>query len=113
MPRFKYLNSLILALVSLFVAFVFNSSPSAAKKRSSRMNLTPIPTYSQNSPQAPNSQAAPKIPGTAGCMMTRSDGTTIDLDRLCGSNVFLEKSDARNPTAVRYRELESGPGDPQ
>jgi hypothetical protein len=46
--------------------------------------------------------------------MVRSDGTVINLDRICGSNILLEKPAVGvDPGAVRSSELEWGPGGPR
>ena len=121
MPNFNRSNLLVLPILTLCFTTLINVSPSSAKKHrpsqhggmASKMpRPLPIvtPTSSlqtQSSGQLPLGQLLPRVPGTAGCMMTRSDGTTINLDHLCGTNANAQPP--RNPGVVRANDLEWTP----
>jgi hypothetical protein len=125
MLKLSRLNFFVLTIVSLCLAMLISASPSIANKPSQPRtirfqaprqapnpivpNQSPYPQPFQQQPfqQQPFQQPIQKTPGTAGCTMTRSDGTTINLDRICGSNVNLPA--ASDPGAIRASDLEWGP----
>jgi hypothetical protein len=120
MPKLNRLNFFVLSIVSLCLAILISASPSIANKPRQPRTITfqaprqlPNPVvpnqspYPQPYPQQPFQQPIQTIPGTAGCTMTRSDGTTINLDRICGSNVNLPA--ASDPGAIRASDLEWAP----
>ncbi len=126
MPKLNRFNFFALTIVSLFLTLLITASPGVANKppvpqprditfRAPRpLPTAPIPQTYPSQPfqqqpfqQQPFQQPIQKIPGTAGCMMTRSDGSTVNLDRICGSNVNLPTGS--DPGAIRASELEWGP----
>jgi hypothetical protein len=122
MLKLNRLNFFVLTIVSLCLVILISVSPSTANKPRQPRTITfqaprqapiPLPIVPNQSPypqpyqQQPFQQPIQKIPGTAGCTMTRSDGTTINLDRICGSNVNLPA--ASDPAAIRASDLEWGP----
>jgi hypothetical protein len=109
MFKLNRLNFFVLTIVSLCLVILISASPSIANyPRQPRTIAFPAPRQApQPSQQQPLQQPIQKTPGTAGCTMTRSDGTTINLDRLCGSNINLPT--ASDPGAIRASDLEWGP----
>jgi hypothetical protein len=125
LTRFNFFVVTILSLCfSICFSLLISATPGIASRPSSPQpkgifttprplpTVTPgMPPYQQQPYQPPfQQQPIQKTPGTAGCTMTRSDGSTVNLDRICGSNILLESKD---PGAIRASDLEWGPGGPQ
>ncbi len=102
MSKLTRFNLFLLAIVSLCLALFIGASPGVANKP-----RRPQPRAIVSNAPLPYQQPVSKTSGTAGCTMTRSDGSTVNLDRICGSNILLESKD---PGAIRASDLEWGTG---